>query len=177
MRKLLFAILSIAGCSQPASSQTAKDPEVECTFQVSAEPACLYKTSAHSVKVLLTIKRLAEDEIALINANVIFDGKPHTLSISPDVTMIKGDIGIVNFADINFDKIPDIAVSTSFGVANQYYDYWTYDPDSKSYHSIGNYPKLSINPTDRTLSATVKQNAAVYQTQKYFWNGRKLIKK
>ena len=149
----------------------------ECTFQFGAEAVCSYQAGKHAVKTSLVTKTLADDEMALIQANVVFDGKQHTLSISPDVSMITRDIGIISFADINFDNIPDIAVSTSFGVANQYFDYWVYDPKNGNYNSIGNYPKLSTNPADKTLTATIKLDAATYQPQKYFWEGGKLIRK
>lgn len=90
--------------------------------------------------------------------------------------MNTGDIGIVSFADINFDNVPDIAISTSFGVANQYFDYWTYNPKSGKYTSVGNHPRLNPNPADKTLTANVKLNAAAYQSQKYVWDRDKLIR-
>jgi len=177
MRKLLFASILIAGCSESAGIEPANTSSTECTFQFGAEAVCSYKAGKHVVKASLVTKKLADDEIALIQANVVFDGKHHALSISPDISMIAGDIGIISFADINFDNIPDIAVSTSFGVANQYFDYWAYDPKSGNYNSIGNYPKLSTNPTDKTLTANIKLDAATYQPQKYSWDGGKLIRK
>ena len=47
---------------------------------------------------------------------MVADGKQHLLSLSPDVSMTPGDIGIVSFTDINFDDVPDLAISASFGV-------------------------------------------------------------
>jgi len=177
MRRLVLASLFIAGCNESVGFEPANNTAIECTFQFNAEPVCLYESGKHSVKVLLVTKQLADDELVLVQAKVTFDGKQHTITISPDVSMIKGDIGIISFADINFDSIPDVAVSTSFGVANQYFDYWTYDPKTKNYHSIGNYPKLSVNPADKTLTASVKLSAASYQKQKYFWDEGKLMQK
>ena len=177
MRIFMLASIFIAGCSESIGLEPTKNSDTECTFQFNAEPACSYKADRYSVKVSLITKPLVDDEIALTTAKVTFDGHQHALVISPDVSMIKGDIGIISFSDINFDNIPDIAVSTSFGVANQYFYYWIYDPKNKNYQMIGNYPKLSPNSIDKTLSASVKQNAANYETQKFFWDGKKLIQK
>ena len=177
MRSFIFASLLITGCSESVGLEPAKNSDIECPFQFSPEPVCSYKTDKYSVKVSLTTKQLANDEIALTHAKVTFNEQQHVLVLSPDVSMVKDDIGIISLADINFDNLPDIAVSTSFGVANQYFDYWVYDPKDKNYRSIGNYPKLSANPTNKSLSANVKQNAATYLTQKFFWDGGKLIQK
>ncbi len=51
--------------------------------------------------------------------------------------------------------------------------FWT--RANKRYHSVGNYPKLTANPVDKTLSVSVKASAVAYQTMKYFWNGDKLV--
>ena len=177
MRIFILASIFIVGCSESIGLEPVKNSDVECTFQFSSEPVCSYTKDKYSIKVSIITKKLADDEVALTNANVSLDGKQHTLVISPDVSMIKGDIGIISFADINFDGIPDIAVSTSFGVANRYFDYWVYDPKGHAYHSTGNYPKLIANPADKTLSASVKQSAASYQTLKYSWDGDKLVQR
>ena len=177
MRRIILATIFIAGCSESIGVEPVKNSAIECTFQFSAEPACTYSLDKSSVNVSIATKKLADDEIALNTVNVTFDGKHHVLDISPDVSMIKGDIGTISFADINFDNIPDIAVSTSFGVANQYFDYWVYDQKIKGYRSIGNYPKLNPNPADKTLSASVKQSAAAYQKLKYSWDGGKLMQR
>lgn len=172
---LAGTILFISGCSE--SGVQAAPVDVECTFEFSAQPVCSFKKSKHAFKVALTTKRLADTEVALTHAKVVTDDKQHVLSLSPDVSMTPGDIGIVSFADINFDDVPDLAISTSFGVANQYFDYWTYDAKSAKYRFLGNYPRLNPIPADKALTATVKLNAAGYETQKYFWDKGKLIRK
>lgn len=174
MKRLLFTAVFTAGCSAFAGTESTNVSDVDCAFQFGAEPVCSYKIGKYFIQVSLTMQRLADDERVLVRASVNSQGRQHTLSMSPDVSMMLGDIGIVSFADINFDDIPDIAISTSFGVANQYFDYWTYDPRSKSYVSIGNYPKLDPNPADQTLTATVKVDAVTYQQHKYSWDGGKL---
>jgi hypothetical protein len=176
MRRILLVSVFIAGCGDSLGVEKAAVPDVECTFPFGVEPACSYKDGEHDIRVVLKTKRLAEDEVALIQAHVVFDGKPHALRLSPDVSMMAGSIGIVSFADINFDNIPDIAVSTSFGIANQYFDYWTYDPTGKSYNATGNYPKLTAHRVSKTLRATVKLDAAHYEQRKYSWKDGKLTR-
>lgn len=58
--------------------------------------------------------------------------------------------------------------------ANQYLDYWTYDPKNAKYHSLGDFPRLNASPADNTLTANVRLNAAAYQTQKYFLRQRQV---
>lgn len=177
MKRLLFAVVLTAGCGVSGGAQPVNQGDVECTFQFSAEPVCSYKSGNHLVKVSLVTKKLADDELVLTQAKVTSQGKQQVLSMSPDVSMMAGDIGIASFVDINFDNVPDIAISTSFGMANQYFDYWTYDPKTKQHVSVGNYPKLNPNPVDKTLTATIKLDAATYQQQKYSWDGGKLIRR
>lgn len=178
MRRAVFAgtILFMSGCGESAGVQPTP-VAVECTFELSAQPVCSFKKGKHAFEVALATKRLADTEVALTRAKVVADDKQHVLSLSPDVSMTTGDIGIVSFADINFDNVPDLAISTSFGVANQYFDYWTYDPKNAKYHSLGNYPRLNANPADKTLTASVKLNAAHYETRKYFWDKGRLVRK
>jgi hypothetical protein len=70
--------------------------------------------------------------------------------------------------------MPDLAVSTSFGTANQYLDYWIYDPAAKEYASVGNFPRLVPDPATKTLKADVRMNAASHATQVYAVAGNKL---
>ena len=75
LKKLLFASIFIAGCSESAGIEPANTSSTECTFQFGAEAVCSYKAGKHAVKASLVTKKLADDEIALIQANVVFDGK------------------------------------------------------------------------------------------------------
>jgi hypothetical protein len=97
-----------------------------------------------------------------------------TLVVSPDISILAGDIGYVLFPDINFDSNPDLAVTTSFGTPNLYLDYWVFDPTQQKYIFVGNYPKFDINTKTKTLGATIKDSAEQYQTIDWKWNGNSL---
>ncbi len=58
-------------------------------------------------------------------------------------------------------------MTTSFGLANLYMDYWVFDPVNKQYAYIGNLCELKINSKDKTLSNVVKVNAAEYENNIY----------
>ena len=104
------------------------------------------------------------------------DGTTHQLVITPDTTLMKRDQGYISFTDINFDGIADLAITTSFGVANLYLDYWVYMPKEKQYKKIGNYSVFELGPKNKTLSNTTKINAATYETVKYKWDAYKLVR-
>lgn len=179
MGRLIVAIAFIfnTSCTDAAEVQSATGSDIECSFQLGTDPVCSYKTDKDAIQVSLATKKISDTEIALVKAHVTFDGKRQTLVVSPDVTMTAGDIGVVSFADINFDNLPDIAISTSFGIANQYFDYWASDAKLKTYKPIGNYPKLSADRANKILTANVKLNAAAYEVQSYSWEKGKLLRR
>ena len=177
MRWILALSIIIVGITDSLSAGDANSQGLECVFQFSAEPVCSYRSGKHDVVVKLQTKKLAEDELVLVRAHVVYNGRSHVLPLSPEVSMVAGNVGVVSFADINFDNVPDLAVSTSFGIANQYFDYWTYDPIGNSYITTGNYPKLAPRRADKTLSATVKLDAANHEQQTYSWMTGRLIRK
>ena len=178
MRRLIVAITFIfnTSCTDAAEVQSATGSDIECSFQFGTEPVCSYKTDKHAIQVSVATKKISDTEIALVQAHVTFGGKRQTLAVSPDVAMTDGDIGVVSFADINFDNLPDVAISTSLGVANQYFDYRTYDPKLQTYKPIGNYPKLNADRAKKTLTANVKLSAAAYEAQSYAWEKGKLVR-
>lgn len=177
MRRLIVAITFIfnTSCTDAAEIQSATGSDIECAFQFVTETSCSHKTDKHAIQVSLATKKISDVEIALVQAHVTFDGTQHSLVVSPDVTMTAGDVGVVSFTDMNFDNFPDVAISTSFGVANRYFDYWTYDAKLKTHKPIGNYPKLSANRAKKALTANVKLNAAAYEAQRYAWEQGKLV--
>jgi hypothetical protein len=169
-RHIILALLLLAFANNARSNTTGDKPA--CMFDFGSQPTCVHG----NMKVAVKTAKIASDEIRLVSLEVERSGKIQSLLISDDTTLLLGDQGIIAFEDINFDQIPDISISTSFGVANQYFDYWIFDPGKKKYSFIGNYCKFSIDSESRTLSNTVKINAATYVKNKYYWNGLKLLR-
>lgn len=177
MRILMLASLCLAACTNAVGVESLTNVGKECLFKFNAKPVCTYQHDKHKISVSFVVKPIADNEIELTRITIEMDGKKATHNLSPDTSMIDGDTGIVIFDDINFDGVPDLAVSTNFGVANQYFDYWVRDASSGEYKSVGNLSKLTINTVNKTLETTVKLNAANYEKQIYSWQGSKLVRK
>jgi hypothetical protein len=169
--RYIILLLLLQACANNAGSATAGDNSA-CLFDFGSQPICVHG----NMKIAVKTAKIASDEIRLVSLEVERSGKIQSLPISEDTTLLRGDQGFIAFEDINFDKIPDISISTSFGVANQYFDYWVFDPGKKKFSFIGNHCKFSIDSESRTLSNTIKINSATYVKNKYFWNGLKLLK-
>lgn len=168
--KALYTLTAIAllGCSEIAGSASGK---TEYDFDYSNLTSCTQDV----YKVTIQSHRLAVDEIQLQALQVNYRGKQQLLDISADTNMLEGDKGVVLFEDINFDGIPDIAVSTSFGLANLYMDYWIFDNQKDQFVKIGNYARFTLHPSDKSLSNRVKTDAATYQKNTYTWKSDKLV--
>ena len=173
--KLLFIIfiLSLSGCTDAAENEKLITQSEICEFSFKDTGPCLYK----DIKVSLAVKKIASDEKTLQQLNVEKNGKTFSLSISKDTSILDGDKGFISFADINFDSIPDIAITTSFGLANLYMDYWVYDSSKNKYSYVGNYTKFNIDENNKILSNVVKISAAKYEKATYLWKGFKLLQK
>ncbi len=170
--KILYTLSAIAllGCSEIAGSANGK---TECDFDYSNLTSC----TQDDYKVSIQSHRLAVDEIQLQALQVNYREKQQLLDISADTSMLDGDKGVVLLEDINFDGIPDIAVSTSFGLANLYMDYWVFDKEKDQFAKLGNYTRFTLHPSDKSLSNTVKTDAATYQENTYVWKSGKLVRK
>ena len=167
MRIPLLIFLLITGCSNASelNDNTTKSQRCEITF--TSQTPCSY----NGVSVKLHAETLGIDEKSLQSLEVFSNSTNQTLEISPDTSLIEGDKGYISLSDINFDEIPDIAITTSFGVANLYLDYWVFDTDKKQYVFIGNYGELKLDLKNQMLSNVIKINAASYQNNYYVWDG------
>jgi len=174
MRIALVGMVLLSSCGSSIGVENKAAKVEDCYFEQSTAPICVFNVGKNAIRVLLKTMPLSDDEIALTDARVSDNGKEYTLKLSPDVSMIKGDTGIISITDVNFDGHTDMAISTSFGVANQYFDYWIFDAKKSSYQKVGNYPKFQIDTSTKTLRTSIKLNAAQYETKKYYWVGDKL---
>jgi|GEM_PF-963501 len=177
--KKLFALsllLANACDAQPKQNQSTA-AQTECEFSFKEIKTCTYNTSAYDIKVSIESEIVAEDEKTIIKIITNVNDVEQILPVSADTSILDGDLGYISFADINFDKVLDLALTTSSGTPNLYLDYWIYDVKQKKYISVGNYPKFTINENKKTLSATIKSNAETYQNIEWHWNNNKLEKK
>ncbi len=159
---ILFALSACADTTEDAPEQALQN---ECVYHFALDKICNMGT--HSVSINYTA--LSDDERLLTSAEVATPTKRHRLPISDDTSLLDGDTGLIKTEDINFDGHPDLAISTSFGTANLYFDYWVYDPDTGGFISVGNYSQLTIHKENKTLSTTEKSNAVTYKTTTYQW--------
>ncbi len=159
----------ISGCTD--ASEDAKSEICEISFKNTGP--CVYG----DIKVNLYFKKVAIDEKILQRIDVEKHGKKFSINISKDTSILDGDKGYISFADINFDSIPDISITTSFGLANLYMDYWVYDSVNHVYSYVGNFSSFKINSKNKTLSNIAKSSAAEYINTTYTWHRLKLKKK
>ncbi|MDH5447000.1 MAG: hypothetical protein OEY52_15745 [Gammaproteobacteria bacterium] len=146
-----------------------------CDIEFKGLHKCNLKQGDLSMSAELVTRKLADDEKLLESITITRNGIKHQLKISPDTTFLEGDIGYISFDDINFDGIPDAAITTSFGTPNLYLDYWVYVTKAKHYKKIGNYSRFKLDPVSKTVSTITKINAANYKKVRYKWNKYDLI--
>ena len=173
--KLLIIIFMfvVSGCTDATEDKKSTAKSETCEISFKNIGPCVYG----DIKVNLGFKKVATDEKIMQRLDVEKHGKKFSMNISKDTSILDGDKGYISFADINFDSIPDISITTSFGLANLYMDYWVYNSVNKSYLYIGNFSSFKINNKSKTLSNVVKSSAAEYTNTTYIWDGLKLIKK
>lgn len=172
-----FICCFVAACSAAEPPKTsAHNESVECEFSFHELDSCGYQSKDTEIKVQIKTAAIEEDELGLMALSVENNHKKFTLNISPDTTLLEDDIGFILFADINFDSIADLAITTSFGVANLYFDYWVYQPETAEYIYIGNLPKLMLDPATKTVTTKIKLNAASHEQNIFIWKDDALIK-
>lgn len=172
-----FICCFVAACSAAEPPETsARNRSIECEFSFHELDSCGYQSKDTEIKVQIKTAAIEEDELGLMALSVENNRKKFALNISPDTTLLEGDIGFISFADINFDNTADLAITTSFGVANLYFDYWVYQPEKAEYVYIGNMPKLTLDPATKTVTTKIKLNAASYEKNIFIWKGGALIK-
>ena len=174
MRKFfLFTIIAFSGCTDATEKSGLINSAEVCDISFNTTKPCVYQ----SITVKLGVEKVASDEKTLKTLNVTHKGDDFVLNVTDDTSMLDGDKGYISFEDINFDGVPDLALTTSFGLANLYLDYWVYNTKSNQYDYIGNHVKFKLNNKLMSLSNTVKINAAKYKNNTFIWKGFKLVNK
>jgi len=173
MRLYLIPLMMIfSACSDATDTKITNADSETCIFNFTMLKPCVYK----NIKINLVVEKISSDEKLMQKITIVNQGEPYILNIKDGTSILEGDRGYISIADINFDAIPDVAITTSFGLANLYVDYWVFDPINRQYSYVGNFSEFKINKKDKTLSNIVKINAAKYENNLYQWQGTQLTK-
>jgi hypothetical protein len=177
MRQLIIACSAIAltACSQPSVSSNQPSAEY-CMFSFSGLEDCHTTILRKPVSVELALGDPVQGERDLIALRVTWDEKVQNLQVVSDTTILEGDRGYILFQDITFDGLYDIGITTSFGVANLYLDYWVHNESDKHFTYVGNFPRLTPDPEEKVLTSTVRSDAASYERTVWTWVGDELKK-
>lgn len=148
----------------------------DCIIKVQEHMKCTLGMNNDEMQIDMKIRELNGYEwgIESIYVKSKDTDKGFSINGSNHVTMQLGDIMLVESYDINFDGIDDIAISTSFGLANLICDYWLVDKEG-SFQFIGNYPKFRINYDQKIIETQVRSSAAEYIQDTYHWEGETLV--
>jgi hypothetical protein len=173
----LCSLLFVNACDAKTQENNVITTEMECQFSFEKINACFYKTKDYDITVNIEAENIASDEKSIKKLVTKVNGAQQMLSVSQDTSILNEDIGYISFADINFDKVPDLALTTSFDAPNLYLDYWIFDPKRKKYIYVGNYPEFTINNAEKILTSEIKNNAESYQQVEWHWNDNELEKR
>jgi hypothetical protein len=78
--------------------------------------------------------------------------------------------------DINFDGLLDLILITQRGGANADAEYWLFNPQTKSFESLGNYPIFTVDAEKKRLNNYVRGGLAglIYESREYAFVDKKL---
>ncbi len=175
MKNILVLCLSLTinACgAQQSESQLNVTTECEISFKMMN--GCTLEKPGYALTAQVIAEDITADEKLISGVTVKINDMVQNLTLTESTTLIDGDIGSIIFTDIDFDDVPDLAITTSFGTPNLYLDYWRYDTRTKKYIPIGNHPQLIINRAKKTLTTTVKLDAGSYKTTEWRWVDGKL---
>ena len=174
---ILLSILLASVCFAQSKETPLTDARAECQFSFEKLAQCFYRIPNYTITADIESENIANDEKSLKKIYISTNGNQQTLEVSKDTNILSGDIGYISFTDINFDKVPDLAITTSFGTPNLYLDYWIFDSKEQKYLAVGNHPKFDINKQKKTLNAKIKDSADNYQNIEWHWNNNTLEKR
>jgi hypothetical protein len=178
-----FLILLFSACSAINESEdnahhkiidTSADIKSDCVLTVNPVMSCSLSSANGEVQLTVNLDSISDGEWIIKNLKLQGSKSTQILKGSEAITLFEGDSLIVKYRDINFDNRADIAVSTSFGTPNLYFDYWI-NSQKDEYQFLGNYPDFEIDANTQKLTANVKSNAATYRRQIWTWRGTELI--
>lgn len=172
-KKIILCALLVVNACDAQTNINHSSTKIEYEFSFSIINECAYEIHEYDLMVKIESEKVADDEKTIKGININVNNIQQALSVSPDTSILNGDNGYISFADINFDKIPDVALTTSFGTPNLYLDYWVFDVKQKKYTYVGNYPKFTLDENKKTLSAKNKNSAESYENNEWRWSNTK----
>ncbi|WP_460051902.1 XAC2610-related protein [Sessilibacter sp. MAH2] len=146
----------------------------KCELTIGDANGCTFNSENSSINLSLNLNPVGSHEQLIESISVTQESETHTLIGSPEISVFNDDILIMQYRDINFDGRLDLAVSTSFGTPNLYFDYWL-NSEANGFIFLGNYPAFKIDSETQTLLSKVKINAANYEQQVWHWDNLTLI--
>ena len=90
---------------------------------------------------------------------------------------IKGEQFYFEVIDINFDGFNDLLLIVAMGSANSYAKYWLYNPASKQFDYLDEFPIFKIDETTRSLSTYERggHGGMIYERKFYKFVNKKLV--
>lgn len=148
----------------------------ECVLTAKSVRSCLLSSTDDEIQITVRLDSVSDGEWVIKNVELQELGNIQLITGSEAVTLFEGDSLVVRFQDINFDNRADVAVSTSFGAPNLYFDYWIKSQQGE-YQFVGNYPDFKIDSNAQQLISNTKSNAETYRRQVWVWRGEELIER
>ena len=150
----------LASTCQPCKLAIAPTlPTISVSYEVVNQP-----DGTRTVKAL---KLVSEDK----------PGWSQTLPIKEMQAVQAEDELLVGITDLNFDGNNDLYFVTSSGVANEYADYWVFDPAKTMFIYLGNYPILRVDAAKKSISSYERggHGGMIYESKKYRFINNALI--
>lgn len=169
---ILISVLLFTGCTNASDKQVVVQQSTHCEISFNALGPC----SFNGVRVKLISEKIAKDEKGIVRLDVQHQGVSLSVKPADRISMLDGDKGYIDFSDINFDGVADLAITSSFGLANLYLEYWVFDNAARQYVYIGNHAVFEIDSENKALKNQIRVNAATYESSIFNWKGKALVK-
>lgn len=193
---LLMWFMLVSGCSraghgEPSSSRSqTRDPATTvpptsapandtATAGSSCPPVALsLHPSEPPIDVRFKMRQTQDGEV--VDKLLVSRATPElhqTLQVKDMDALSVLDKCIVRTADINFDGYADVYVGLRAGAANTYAQYWWYDPASKNFAELGEYPELQADAARKRLKMYESNGSGgrEYESREYSFDGGKLV--
>lgn len=163
----------------PLSGHTENFPaDTVCEFTHTGFIApCQFVLNNTQATAALSMGQNAYQEQVITHITITAAGLSQNLPVSADTTLHEQATGIVFMPDINADGHPDLALMTSYGTPNSYYDYWLFLPRTGKFQFTGNFPKLEKSAEGNYWQADVKLDAVHTEKQCFYWQSEVFIRR